>query len=188
MGNLPSCCGILSKHVYPLELPKMEPFCMKIIFKKISGENPHTPFNNNSFRHNNIYAHAHTEPGSVQKWNKSHGKSCPGPLTPPPLFGFFFWSVFFCFLFFVFCFYFFKILLRMKINSLALVYLKINFLVELMLKINNLSRQYLLALPLPQNQMVAFCIMMSLRYCGAFTSSSIPWYCRCDHKLWLSHY
>ena len=36
------------------------------------------------------------------------------------------------FFFFFFCF--FKILLRIKIKSLALVYLKINFLVELMLK------------------------------------------------------
>ena len=31
------------------------------------GENPHTPFNNNSFRYYNIYAHAHTEPGSGKK-------------------------------------------------------------------------------------------------------------------------
>ena len=48
---------------------------------------------------------------------------------PPPSLGFFI-SVFF---------FFFKILLRIKINSLALVYLKKYFLVELMLKINNLS-------------------------------------------------
>ena len=30
MGNLPSLCGRISKHIYPLELPKMAPFCMKI--------------------------------------------------------------------------------------------------------------------------------------------------------------
>ena len=59
MGNLPSCCGIISKHMYPLELPK--------ITKIIMGEDPNTPFNNNSFRYYNIDAHAHTEPGSVQK-------------------------------------------------------------------------------------------------------------------------
>ena len=59
---------------------------------------------------------------------------------PPPLSWVFFFlvSVFFSF---------FKILLRIKINSLALVYLKINFLVELMLKINNLSRQNFPVLP-----------------------------------------
>ena len=39
MGNLPSCCGIISKHVYPLELPKMAPFCMKIT-KNNSGGGP----------------------------------------------------------------------------------------------------------------------------------------------------
>ena len=38
-------------------------------------------------------------------------------------------------------------MLRIKINSLALVYMKINFMVELMLKINNLSRQNFPALP-----------------------------------------
>ena len=68
MGNLPSCCGIISKHVYPLELPKMAPFCMKIT-KNNSGEDPNTPFNNTSFGYYDIhvYAHAHTEPGSLQK-------------------------------------------------------------------------------------------------------------------------
>ena len=40
---------------------------MKITKKKILGEDPHIPFNNNSFRYYNIYAHAHTETGSVQK-------------------------------------------------------------------------------------------------------------------------
>ena len=32
MGNLPSCCCIMSKHtcMYPLDLPKMAPFCVKI--------------------------------------------------------------------------------------------------------------------------------------------------------------
>ena len=66
MGNLPSCCGIISKHVYPLELPKMAQFCMKIT-KNNFGGGPQYPLNNNSFRYYNIYAHAHTEPGSVQK-------------------------------------------------------------------------------------------------------------------------
>ena len=69
MGNLPSRCGIISKHAYPLELPKLTPFCMKIT-KNNSGEDPNTPFNNNSFRYYNIYANAHTEPGSVQKLKK----------------------------------------------------------------------------------------------------------------------
>ena len=121
----------------------MAPFCMNIT-ENISGGG-YTPFNNNSFRYYNMHNL------EVCK-KKSHGKSCPGPGTllnehsdPPPLSlslggggvvsGFFF---FFCF---------FKILLRIKINSLALVYLKINFLVELMLKINNLSRQNFPALP-----------------------------------------
>ena len=114
MGNLSSCCGIISKHVYRLELPKMAPFCMKIT-KKIMGEDPHTPFNNNSFTYYNIYAHAHTEPGSVQKLKKkSHGKSCPGPGTllnqhsDPCTSLFFFFVCVFCFLFcFVFVFLFF---------------------------------------------------------------------------------
>ena len=115
MGNLPSCFGIISKHVYPLELPKIAPFCMKIT-----------------------------------KNNSGGG--------------------------------FFTILLRIKINSLALVYLKINFLVELMLKINNLSRQNFPALPslrikwLPPK--TSFCIMMSLRYCTCcvheFVYSLVP--------------
>ena len=44
----------------------MAPFCMKIT-QKNSGEDLHTPFNNNSIRYYNIYAHAHTETGKVQK-------------------------------------------------------------------------------------------------------------------------
>ena len=136
MGNLPSCCGIISKHVYPLELPKMAPFCMKIT-KNNSGGWPQykcTPFNNNSFRYYNIYTHVHTEPGSVQIWTNI--------LNPPPSpsLGFFFFGLFF--FFFFFCF--FKILFRIKINSLALVYLKINL---VYLKINNLSRQNFPTLP-----------------------------------------
>ena len=119
MGNLPSCCGIISNHVYPLELPKMAPFCMKIT-KNNSGGGPKYPLKNNSFKYYNIhvYAHAHTEPGSVQKIKKNHMKNPVLVLAP-------------IFFFFFFCF--FKILLRIKIKSLALVYLKINFLVELML-------------------------------------------------------
>ena len=63
----------------------------------------------------------------------------PKPPNPQPPF------VLFCFL----------ILLLMKIDILALVYLKINFPAELMLKINNLSRQILPAPPpLPENQVV----------------------------------
>ena len=163
MGNLPSCCGIISEYACPLELPKMTPFCMKIT-KNNSGVDPHTLFNNNSFRYYNIYAHAHTEPGSVQKkfpWKILFWSWHPSEPTfwtpPPPVFLGFFVSVFlFSFVFCLFLFFcFFKILLWMKINSLALVYLKINFLVELMLKINNLYQQNLPALPLPQNQMVA---------------------------------
>ena len=46
-----------------------------------------------------------------------------------------------------------KILLRVKIYILTLVYLEINFPAELMLKINNMSRQNLPAPP-PHNQMV----------------------------------
>ena len=42
MGKLPSCCGLISKHVYPLELPKMTPFCMKIT-KNNSGGGPPYP-------------------------------------------------------------------------------------------------------------------------------------------------
>ena len=56
--------------------------------------------------------HMHTQNLVVCKnKKKSHGKSCPGPgtlLNPPLLVGF--------------CIFFFKILLRIKINSLALVY------------------------------------------------------------------
>ena len=53
-------------------------------------------------------------------------------------------------------FWFVKMLLRVKIYILALVYLKINFPAEIMLKINNLSRQNLPAPPPPlQNRMVA---------------------------------
>ena len=42
MGNLPSCFGIISNHVYPFELPKMAPFCMNIT-KNNSGEEPQYP-------------------------------------------------------------------------------------------------------------------------------------------------
>ena len=74
----------------------------------------------------------------------------PNPATPFLFFVFFFFVFFFCFSFVLF-----KILLSMKINILALVYLKINFPAELMLKINNLTRPNLPVPPPPQNQMVA---------------------------------
>ena len=39
MGNLSSYCSIISKLMYPLILPKMAPFCMKIT-KKFLGQDP----------------------------------------------------------------------------------------------------------------------------------------------------
>ena len=49
MANIPSFWGMISKHMYPLILPKIAPFCMKIT-KKFQGEDPHTPFNHNCLR------------------------------------------------------------------------------------------------------------------------------------------
>ena len=46
MGNIPSRSGIISKHMYQLELHKMAPIRMKIT-KKILGEDPQAPFNHN---------------------------------------------------------------------------------------------------------------------------------------------
>ena len=48
MGNLLSCCGLISKHVYPLELPKVAPFCMKIT-KNNSGGGPPYPLQSQFF-------------------------------------------------------------------------------------------------------------------------------------------
>ena len=88
MGNLPSCCGIISRHMYPLELPQMAPFCTKILFKKIWGRTPRPPFNHDSFTYYNIYASAHI--GYLQKYlkkktnkqkKKNPRKSCPGPAS-----------------------------------------------------------------------------------------------------------
>ena len=38
----------IQAHIYPLVLPKMAPFCMKIA-KIVLGEDPRTPFNQNHF-------------------------------------------------------------------------------------------------------------------------------------------
>ena len=46
-----ACCDLISKHMYPLVLPKMAPFCMKITQKKNTGGATQTPFNNNCFRY-----------------------------------------------------------------------------------------------------------------------------------------
>ena len=50
MGNIPSCSGIISKHMYRLVLHKMAPVCMKIT-KNCLGEDPQAPFNHNCFRY-----------------------------------------------------------------------------------------------------------------------------------------
>ena len=34
--NESSCCGMISKHMYPLVLPLMAPFCMEITKKKLT--------------------------------------------------------------------------------------------------------------------------------------------------------
>ena len=142
MGNLPSCCGIISKHVYPLELPEMAPFRMKIT-KNNSGGGVPIPPSITILLVIIIYMHMHIKnlvvcknkkkiPWKILSW--SWHPSEPTFWPPPLSLGDFFCVCFF-FVFFWFFFCFFKILLRIKINSLALVYMKINFLVELMLKI-----------------------------------------------------
>ena len=42
MANIPSFCDIISKHMYPIVLPKIAPFCMKIS-KNFLGEDPRPP-------------------------------------------------------------------------------------------------------------------------------------------------
>ena len=122
MANIPSLCGIISKHMYPLVLLKIAPICMKITTNFL-GKDTQTPppFNhifldtlmlcihiNNKLKFKyaaapftytcTLYAHAHT--GSLHKYKKNHMKTpvlrpfCTNILKqpPPPL-------DFFCFFF-----------------------------------------------------------------------------------------
>ena len=151
MGNIPSCCGIISKHMYQLLLHKMTPVRMKIT-KTFLEEDPKASFNHNCLRYYytlkfkhpftyTLYAHVHT--GTLQVCKniyKLHGKSCRASFFkkhsyPPPTLD---WLIR------VIQSYPppppFKILWRMKISILASKYLKINFLSELIHAGNNLSR------------------------------------------------
>ena len=49
---------LMSKHMYPLQLPKIEPFCMKIT-KNISGRGPPYPLQSQFLFHTIIYMHMH---------------------------------------------------------------------------------------------------------------------------------
>ena len=68
MGKIPSCSGIISKHMYQLVLHTMAPVRMKIT-KTFRGD-PQAPFNHSCFRYyytlifknpltHTLYAHAH---------------------------------------------------------------------------------------------------------------------------------
>ena len=150
MGNIPSCCGIISKHMYQLPLHKMTPVRMKNYYNFLE-EDPKAPFNHNCLRYYYtlkfkhpftyiLYAHVHT--GSLQVCKniyKLHGKSCrasflrnipkppPNPRLNDPGHSVLHPAPF-------------KILWPMKIRILASKYLKINFLSELIHAGNNLSR------------------------------------------------
>ena len=116
MGNIPSCSGIISKHMYLSVLHKMAPVRMKITTTFL-GEDPQAPFDHNCFRYYytlifkhpftyTLYAHAHT--GTLQVCKniyKLRGKSCPvslfkkhsSPLfSLPPTINFFSFSKFCC--------------------------------------------------------------------------------------------
>ena len=97
MGNIPSCCGIISKHMYRLILHKMTTVRMKIT-KNFLEEDPKAPFNHKclryyytlKFKHPFTYTHVHT--GTLQVCKniyKLHGKSCRASFFkkhsyPPP--------------------------------------------------------------------------------------------------------
>ena len=166
MTNIPSFCGIISKHMYPLVLLKIAPFVWKLL-QIFWQRTPRTPFNYNCFR----YYYALYTYFKIIKWNsnmqllrlhihymlmhipvvwkKNHVETSvllpfwTNILNPPPLVLLLF--------FFFFCF---KKLLRLKINILALIHLKINFPAELLQKINNPSRQNLQGRPPLQNNLV----------------------------------
>ena len=151
---------IISKHVYPLELPKMTPFCMKITKKNFWGRTP-IPSSITILLATKIYMDMHILNLVVcEKKNMENPVLVRAPVwslnqhsDPPPSLGFFvLMSVFGFFFFFFFALS--KFCCGWKYIVWPWYTLK-KFLVELMLKINNLSRQNLPALPLPWNQMFA---------------------------------